>query len=131
MQAPRRSRKALFLGNRTKISQVTQFHIRVNLSLFLITESRTNIVTSKCRGASNVTWKAVCDAELPAIAPDQSLHNEGKSMTNYTPAIESTTVTYKTLSVDGLNIAYREAGKADNPKLVLLHGFPSSSHQYR
>jgi pimeloyl-ACP methyl ester carboxylesterase len=30
-----------------------------------------------------------------------------------------------------LNIAYREAGDAANPKLVLLHGFPSSSHQYR
>ena len=50
---------------------------------------------------------------------------------NYTPAIETTTVTYKTLAVDGLNIAYREAGSPDNPKLVLLHGFPSSSHQYR
>ena len=50
---------------------------------------------------------------------------------NYTPAIETNTVTYKTLPVDGLNIAYREAGRAGSPKLVLLHGFPSSSHQYR
>jgi pimeloyl-ACP methyl ester carboxylesterase len=50
---------------------------------------------------------------------------------NYTPAIETTTVTYKTLAVDGLNVAYREAGRPGNPKLVLLHGFPSSSHQYR
>jgi len=33
--------------------------------------------------------------------------------------------------VDGLNIAYREAGDQQNPKLVLLHGFPASSHQYR
>jgi pimeloyl-ACP methyl ester carboxylesterase len=49
----------------------------------------------------------------------------------YAPVIETTTVTYKTLVVDGLNIAYREAGKVGNPKLVLLHGFPSSSHQYR
>lgn len=39
--------------------------------------------------------------------------------------------TYKTLSVSGLNIAYREIGDPANPKLVLLHGFPSSSHQYR
>jgi pimeloyl-ACP methyl ester carboxylesterase len=50
---------------------------------------------------------------------------------NYAPTIEATRVTYKTEVVDGLNIAYREAGKAGNPKLVLLHGFPSSSHQYR
>ena len=41
------------------------------------------------------------------------------------------TVTYETLKVEGLNIAYREAGKPTSPKLVLLHGFPASSHQYR
>jgi pimeloyl-ACP methyl ester carboxylesterase len=50
---------------------------------------------------------------------------------NYTPAISPRTVTYQTLSVNGLNIAYREAGNPAHPKLVLLHGFPSSSHQYR
>jgi len=38
---------------------------------------------------------------------------------------------YETALVDGLNIAYREAGNPQNPKLVLLHGFPASSHQYR
>jgi len=40
-------------------------------------------------------------------------------------------VRYGTTEVDGLNIAYREAGAPANPKLVLLHGFPSSSHQHR
>src|SRR5689334_9985418 len=40
-------------------------------------------------------------------------------------------VQYGTLLVDGLNIAYREAGDPASPKLVLLHGFPASSHQYR
>jgi len=43
----------------------------------------------------------------------------------------STPVAYGSIQVDGLNIAYREAGNPANPKLVLLHGFPSSSHQYR
>jgi len=43
-----------------------------------------------------------------------------------TPAVK-----YKTINVDGIDIAYREAGDASNPKLLLLHGFPSSSHQYR
>ncbi|SIT08441.1 Pimeloyl-ACP methyl ester carboxylesterase [Zobellia uliginosa] len=38
---------------------------------------------------------------------------------------------YRKTTVDGVNIAYREAGNPDNPTLVLLHGFPSSSHQYR
>ena len=41
------------------------------------------------------------------------------------------TIRYETVRVDGLNVAYREAGDSQNPKLVLLHGFPASSHQYR
>lgn len=40
-------------------------------------------------------------------------------------------IKYKTIDVNGINIAYREAGDSQNPTLVLLHGFPSSSHQYR
>jgi pimeloyl-ACP methyl ester carboxylesterase len=43
----------------------------------------------------------------------------------------TTLLTYGTIKLDGLNIAYREAGDPANPKLVLLHGFPASSHQYR
>jgi pimeloyl-ACP methyl ester carboxylesterase len=40
-------------------------------------------------------------------------------------------VTYSSIKVGGLNIAFREAGDPASPKLVLLHGFPASSHQYR
>jgi pimeloyl-ACP methyl ester carboxylesterase len=50
---------------------------------------------------------------------------------NYAPEVVASSVKYATEEVDGLKIAYREAGKPGNPKLVLLHGFPSSSHQYR
>lgn len=38
---------------------------------------------------------------------------------------------YRTATIQGLRIAYREAGDPASPKLVLLHGFPASSHQYR
>jgi pimeloyl-ACP methyl ester carboxylesterase len=40
-------------------------------------------------------------------------------------------VLYRTAVVEELSIFYREAGKPGNPKLLLLHGFPASSHQYR
>jgi len=40
-------------------------------------------------------------------------------------------VVYKSLKVNGLNIAYRESGNPEKPTIVLLHGFPASSHQYR
>ncbi|MEN0053803.1 MAG: alpha/beta hydrolase [Mucilaginibacter sp.] len=34
-------------------------------------------------------------------------------------------------NINGVNIFYREAGPKDAPVLVLLHGYPSSSHMYR
>jgi pimeloyl-ACP methyl ester carboxylesterase len=37
----------------------------------------------------------------------------------------------KRVTVDEVSIFYRETGDPTNPKLVLLHGFPASSHQYR
>jgi pimeloyl-ACP methyl ester carboxylesterase len=40
-------------------------------------------------------------------------------------------VIYKTISVDGVKIFYCEAGSPSNPLILLLHGFPSSSHMYR
>src|SRR5438094_5579530 len=41
------------------------------------------------------------------------------------------TVFYRTLNVEGLEILYREAGPRDAPTVLLLHGFPSSSHMFR
>ena len=37
----------------------------------------------------------------------------------------------KTIDIDGVKVFYREAGDPGSPKLLLLHGFPASSHQYR
>src|SRR5215472_13749458 len=37
---------------------------------------------------------------------------------------------YRTTQVNGLSIFYREAGPQDAPKLLLLHGFPSSSRMF-
>jgi pimeloyl-ACP methyl ester carboxylesterase len=38
---------------------------------------------------------------------------------------------YHTTTVDGLDVFYREAGDRSHPSLLLLHGFPSSSHMFR
>ena len=38
---------------------------------------------------------------------------------------------YRTIDVDGLDVFYREAGEPGAPNLLLLHGFPSSSHMFR
>jgi pimeloyl-ACP methyl ester carboxylesterase len=39
--------------------------------------------------------------------------------------------TFHSIHIDELNIFYREAGSEDNPTLLLLHGFPTSSHMFR
>ncbi len=40
-------------------------------------------------------------------------------------------IRYSTVEVDGLDIFYREAGPVDAPTVLLLHGFPTSSHMFR
>jgi pimeloyl-ACP methyl ester carboxylesterase len=42
-----------------------------------------------------------------------------------------TAIRYRFADVDGLKVFYREAGRADAPALLLLHGFPSASHMFR
>jgi pimeloyl-ACP methyl ester carboxylesterase len=42
-----------------------------------------------------------------------------------------TKVHFNKVDVDGFNIFYREAGPRDAPVLLLLHGFPTSSHMFR
>jgi pimeloyl-ACP methyl ester carboxylesterase len=42
-----------------------------------------------------------------------------------------TRVAYRTVQIDGLDIFYREAGSKDGTTVLLLHGFPTSSHMFR
>jgi pimeloyl-ACP methyl ester carboxylesterase len=44
---------------------------------------------------------------------------------------EAPKVAYRIVKIDGLGIFYREAGPKDAPTLLLLHGFPTSSHMFR
>ncbi len=43
----------------------------------------------------------------------------------------SAKVAYRTVKIDGLDIFYREAGPKDATAVLLLHGFPTSSHMFR
>jgi len=45
--------------------------------------------------------------------------------------VDSTVTHYRTAQVDGVDVFYREAGPADAPVVLLLHGFPTSSHMFR
>ena len=60
-------------------------------------------------------------AALFAISPN-SAHSA--------PPKSSNDTAYRTISVDGLSVFYREAGPKDAPTILLLHGFPSSSRMF-
>ena len=47
------------------------------------------------------------------------------------PTADPSTTTYHTVKVQGQDVFYREAGPKDAPVVLLLHGFPTSSHMFR
>ncbi|ABS27838.1 alpha/beta fold hydrolase [Anaeromyxobacter sp. Fw109-5] len=46
-------------------------------------------------------------------------------------ASEANQVRYRSVELQGVEVFYRDAGHADAPAVLLLHGFPSSSHMFR
>ncbi len=59
---------------------------------------------------------------LPAAIPPAALAE---------PRVDSAVTRHRTATVDGIDIFYREAGAAGAPVVLLLHGFPTSSHMFR
>jgi pimeloyl-ACP methyl ester carboxylesterase len=47
------------------------------------------------------------------------------------PALEAGVVHHRKLKVNGLSVFYRESGPAGAPTVLLLHGYPTSSHMFR
>lgn len=63
-----------------------------------------------------------------AAAPTAPLEAKGRSV----PAdFDHLVVRHRTVKVGDIEIFYREAGRADAPAILLLHGFPTSSHMFR
>ena len=78
-------------------------------------------------------WSSIGMGVLAIALLASSLDAYGQTTTDNRKVAtrEAAAVKYSSIKVDGLNIAYREAGNPNNPKIVLLHGFPAASHQYR
>ncbi|HTD16722.1 MAG TPA: alpha/beta hydrolase [Chthoniobacterales bacterium] len=70
---------------------------------------------------------------LVALAASSPLFTHATSFGDQTIMNQANipTTQLKTVEADGLKIFYREAGPADGPVLLLLHGFPTSSHMFR
>lgn len=66
------------------------------------------------------------------LAHEGPVATAGSAVPLTSPALASAfDVRYQTVKVDGQDIFYREAGPADAPIILLLHGFPTSSHMFR
>ncbi len=52
-------------------------------------------------------------------------------LTEDSPVLPELDVVEKTMEIDGLTITYKEGGSPDSPAILLLHGFPTSSHMFR
>ena len=66
-------------------------------------------------------------ATAGTILPAQAKANPAQTVAVKAPVA----VQYRSATVDGLKIFYREAGPVDGPVVLLLHGFPTSSHMFR
>lgn len=75
----------------------------------------------------SATAALVASAVLSQPASSQA----GRSLPSRVNDSRTTAVTHRSIAVDGISVFYREAGPRDAPTLLLLHGFPSSSHMYR
>ncbi len=64
---------------------------------------------------------------MPAHRPEVAARRESRAAARQT----SFPVHHRTARINGLDVFYREAGPADAPVLLLLHGFPTSSHMFR
>ena len=64
---------------------------------------------------------------IPIIAPTLPL----AAATTKTLTQKSFQVQFRTENIDGIKVAYREAGDPAKPTVLLLHGFPTSSHMFR
>ena len=77
------------------------------------------------RHAVFIAAAALLIPEAALSAPKQAGSSTSRPLT--VPPV----VHYRTKKVEGVDIFYREAGPADGPVVLLLHGFPTSSHMFR
>jgi pimeloyl-ACP methyl ester carboxylesterase len=68
---------------------------------------------------------------LVLAAPIASSITTPSPTASHIQAAETTRVQYAVETINDIKIAYREAGNPKNPTVLLLHGFPTSSHMFR
>jgi pimeloyl-ACP methyl ester carboxylesterase len=94
---------------------------RVTLLSEIDVPNRRQLVSPSILSLFFLSWLIfVCFPAMPLRAAE--------TVTRVSPIARTTT--YKNVTVNGLNIFYREAGPSKGPAILLLHGFPSSSRMF-
>jgi len=78
-----------------------------------------------------LTGAAVIATSLSLALFNYSSSSTAQEAAKSEASSNTTSVRYHTVSIDGVDVFYREAGRKDAPAVLLLHGFPTSSHMYR
>ena len=81
--------------------------------------------------ATRCLTRAVVATALGIAAGIGAATGSPAAVTQERPTSAVTGIHYKSVAVDGVNIFYREAGDPAKPTILLLHGFPASSHEFR
>jgi pimeloyl-ACP methyl ester carboxylesterase len=66
---------------------------------------------------------------LGILTTNITMAQSHQKLNNY--IMENHPIHYRNIKVNDLNLFYREAGPADAPTILLLHGYPTSSHMFR
>lgn len=77
--------------------------------------------------AASLLFVATAALAAPGLASADNAASSRPAMTSS----EAHPIRYQKITVDGVEIFYREAGPRNAPVLLLLHGFPTSSQMYR
>jgi pimeloyl-ACP methyl ester carboxylesterase len=76
--------------------------------------------------------KTIASAGLIALALTSPIITASPALAvDAKTAVQYSQVSYRAETIDGIKIAYREAGNPSRPTVLLLHGFPTSSHMFR
>src|SRR5215813_13274890 len=78
-----------------------------------------------------VLTKADRNPTIPTHTKQPLLNQRKFIFMNATKVSEESTIRNQTVKIDGNNLFYREAGNSGSPSILLLHGFPTSSHMFR
>jgi pimeloyl-ACP methyl ester carboxylesterase len=90
-------------------------------------KGRRNLLLASAVGAASALGASLANAANPAANRPNPDANKGIQMSRH----DAFRISYHTQKVGNVEVFYREAGPKDAPVLLLLHGFPTSSHMFR